>query len=99
MVWKKHKSNLIVAAFLSIIFTIETLLLVIGPLHIDSTGGMFTVSYETTSAVIFWIFALLLTWSFYFTFRKYPEFLFFLLIVYGITVIIAEIFMWAHFGT
>lgn len=99
MVWKKRNSNLIVAVVLSVIITMETLLLVIGPLHINSTGGMFTVSYETLSAFIFWVFALLLTWSFYFTFRKHPEFLFFLLIVYGIAVIIAEIFMWGHFGT
>ncbi len=99
MVWKKNKSNLIVAIVLSMVFTIETLLLVIGPLHINSTGGIYPVSYETLSAVIFWVFALLLTWSFYFTFKKYPEFLFFLLIVYGIAVIIAEMFMWAHYGS
>lgn len=99
MIWKKRHSNLIVAIIFSIFFTITTLLLVIGPLHINAVGGMFSVSYETLSAVIFWALSVVLTWSFYFTFRSYPAFLFFLLMLYGIAIIIAEVFMWGHFGS
>ena len=98
MKWKR-KSNFIIVLILSIAYTITTILNIIGPLHINNTGSINKLGALSIYSIIYWIIALLFTWVVYFSLRKKPEFLFFTLIILGITIIIAENFMWGWMGS
>src|SRR5438046_78243 len=97
MKWKKI-TNLITLLVLSIAYTIVTLLNIIGPLHANSTGNINNLSAITLYSIIYWVFALFLSWMVYFKMRNKPEALFFTLIILGICLIIAEVFMWGWIG-
>jgi hypothetical protein len=98
MRWKKRSSNLIVVSILSIAYTIVTLLIIIGPLHVNSAGNMYHLSAETVYALIFWLVALTSSWVIYLGLRNRPELLFFTLILSAIVIIIAEVFLWGWLG-
>jgi len=99
MVWKKKLSNIIVAALLSVAYTIVTLMNVIGPLHSNMSGEINQISSLAAYSVIYWLFSLAITWTLYFKFRSKPEFLFFTLIILGIALIIIEVFIWGAHGS
>jgi len=98
MKWKK-KSNIIIVIILTIIYTIVTLLNIIGPLHINTVGSFNTLGNLAVYSIIYWIASLIITWGIYFTLRKKPEILFFTLIIIGIALIIIENFLWAGYGS
>ena len=98
MRWKKV-SDLIVAIILSIAYTIATLLNVIGPLHMNDTGGMNALGALAVYSIIYWLIALIITWGLYFYLKKKTEALFFILIIVGIALIILENFLWGWMGS
>jgi hypothetical protein len=98
MRWKRA-SNFIIAVILSIAFTIVTLLNIIGPLHINDVGAINKLGILSVYSIIYCIISLTLTWSIYFYFKNKPKFLFFILIILGIVIIIAENFMWGYVGS
>ena len=71
MRWKSV-TNLITLIILSIAYTIVTLLNIIGPLHTNETGNINPLSAITLYSIIYWVFALLVSWGVYFTLRKKP---------------------------
>ncbi len=93
MRWKKQKSNLIVVSLLSIAYTIVTIMMLIAPMHMNSMGNINQVSGHALYAIMFWVLALVLSWYLYAVLRSKPELLFFVLMILGIVLIIAEIFM------
>lgn len=95
MKWKKQKSNLIVVSLLSIAYTIVTLMMIIAPLHMNSMGGVNQVSGHSLYAIVFWVFALVVSWYLYAALRHKPELLFFVLMMLGVVLIIAEIFLFS----
>lgn len=97
MRWKKT-SNLIITIILTVAFAITTLLNIIGPLHINATGSFNSPGPLSIYSLIYFIFSFAILWGLYFSLRTKPELLFFLLIVYGISVIILENFLWAVTG-
>jgi hypothetical protein len=97
MRWKR-KSNIIIAYILTIIYTIVTLLNLIGPLHMNGVGTINKEGALAEYSILYWVVSLLITWGIYFSLRKKPEALFFILIVLGIALIIAENFLWAIIG-
>lgn len=98
MKWKSI-TNLITATILSIAYTIVTLMNIIGPLHTNDEGQINPLSAITLYSILFWIVALIITWSVYYSLRKKPETSFFTLVIMGITLIIAEVFMWGWTGS
>jgi len=98
MKWKSL-TNLITATILSIAYTIVTLMNIIGPLHANDEGKINPLSAITVYSILYWIVALVITWSVYYSLRKKPETLFFTLVIMGITLIIAEVFMWGWTGS
>lgn len=98
MKWKSI-GNLITIIILSIAYTIVTLLNVIGPLHTNETGNINPLSAITVYSIIYWIVALIVTWSVYFYMRNKPEILFFTLVILGIAIIITEVFLWGWTGS
>jgi hypothetical protein len=97
MRWKRKLSNLIVVSILSLAFTIVTLLLIIGPLHMNSAGTMNHLGAFSLVALLYWLFSLSICWCMYFALRTKPEMLYFTLMILGIVLIIAEIFIWANY--
>lgn len=93
MKWHK-KPNVIVALIVSLAYTIVTLMNVIGPLHMNGSGGNYQLSQETTYSLVYWVIALIVTWGLFFILRNKPKLQFFTLIVLGIVIIIAEVFLW-----
>lgn len=99
MRWKKA-SDTIVAVILSIAYTIVTLMNIIGPLHITDTGGVMNpLGSVAVYSIIFWVFALIITWGVYFYLRKKPGLIYFILIAIGIVLIILEVFLWGWLGS
>ena len=99
MKWKIKESNFIVACLFSFAYTIVTLLVIIGPLHMNSTGNINSLDYLSLNIVFYWLGALVLNWSLYLWLRKKPEILFFTLILLGMAVIVLEVFIWAWVGS
>jgi len=99
MLWKRRESNLIVVSLLSIAYTVVTLLIIIGPLHMNSTGGINHMGKLAICGVVYWIMSLLVSWGLYFAFRKDPEPLFFTLLALGIALIVAEVYLWGIMGS
>lgn len=99
MRWKTKNSNVIVASLLSIIYTIVTLLVLIGPLHINSAGNINQLSALALYVIIYWFCAIMFTWFLFAAFRKKPEFLFFALMISSIVIIIIGIFLWGLVGS
>ena len=94
MRWKK-KANFILAVIFSFIYSGVTFLSMIGPLHINSIGGMNQINqHSVVYNIMYWMIALVLTWHLYFTFKNRPRLLFFTLIIVGISLIIGEDFVW-----
>ena len=98
MIWKKRRSNLIVVSILSIIFTVVSFLLCIGPLHMNSTGAINQTGILTVYSIFYWLVSLAICWSLYFYLRHKPEILFFSLVFVGIALIIMEVFLWGWIG-
>ncbi|RDI44536.1 hypothetical protein [Aquicella lusitana] len=98
MRWRKT-SNLIIAIILSIAYTIVSFLNIIGPLHMDATGTMNEPGPLSVYTIIYWLVSLAVTWGIYFYWRKKPELLFFTLLILGIVIIVAEIFLWGWMGS
>jgi len=98
MIWNK-KSNIIIVCILSITYTIVTLLNIIGPLHINNTGNFNHLGMLSVYSIIYWIIALLVTWTTYWYLKRKPELLFFTLIILGIIIILIENFMWGLIGS
>lgn len=99
MIWKRKNSNLIVAAILSLAYTIVTLLNIIGPLHVNATGQVNQIGWLAGVSILYWVAALVITWGTYFILRKKPEILFFTLIVMGIVIIVFENYLWGLMGS
>jgi hypothetical protein len=99
MRWKKARSNIIVTIILSIAYVIVTLLNIIGPLHMDSTGGINPLGALSLVSLLYLGFALAFTWLLYFSLRQKAELLFFLLIISGIVLIVFENFLWGWMGS
>jgi len=97
MKWKKN-SNLIIILILSVVYTIVTLLDILGPLHANITGNINQVSAITYYSILYWAFAIIITWIVYFSLKKYPEILFFTLLILGMFLVIIEIFLWGWMG-
>lgn len=97
MRWSKS-FNFVIVIILSIIYTVVTLLNIMGPLHMNATGAITKPGLLSIYSIIFWLFSLLMTWLVYFLLRNKSEALFFILIILGIVLIIAENFLWAWMG-
>lgn len=98
MRWKKI-SNFILTIIFSIAFMITTLLNMLGPLHVNATGMINQSGSLLKYSLIYFIFSIIIIWGLYFFLRKRTELLFFVLIIVGITIIIAENFIWALMGS
>lgn len=99
MKWRKKASNIIIASILSIAYIVVTLLNIIGPLHINQTGNINPLGALSYYSVVYLIFSLALTWGLYYSLRKKPELLFFILIIVGIALIIFANFLWGWIGS
>lgn len=97
--WKRKHSNLIVAAILSICYTIVTLLNIIGPLHVNETGEMNQLGWLSVYSLLYYIFGLIVTWMAYFYFRDKPKPLFIFLIIFGIGFILFQNYLWGWWGS
>jgi hypothetical protein len=97
MRWKRI-SNFITVIILSGALVVTTLLNMIGPLHMNATGGMAQPDNLTIYSFLYLLGALALLWITYFILRHKPEILFFTLIISGIFLIIGENFLWAWMG-
>lgn len=95
--WKKL-SNLIIALILTITFAITTFLNLIGPIHMNASGSFNGPGSLSIYSLIYFIFSFALLWGLYFSLRSKPELLFFLLIIFGIVVIVVDNFLWATVG-
>lgn len=94
MRWKKV-SNFILVIILTIAITITTLLNVIGPLHTNELGAINQLGAISLYSIIYFVFSISLLWGLYFYLKNKTELLFFILIVVGVLLIIAENFLWA----
>lgn len=99
MIWKKKLSNVIVAILLSIAYTIVTLMNIIGPLHANMSGNMNQLGPLALYSLIYWFVALVLTWGLYFNLKNRPELLYFILVVFGMLIIVVEVFVWGIYGS
>jgi hypothetical protein len=93
MKWKKT-SNFIIAIILTIALTFTTLLNIIGPLHMNASGSINSLSMLSVYSLIYYFCSLVLIWALYLYLRHLPEALFFTLIVVGIGLIIGENYLW-----
>lgn len=98
MFWKKAHSNLIVAAILTICYTIVTLLNIIGPMHINAEGTINEPGHLAIYSILYYIFGLVVTWGAYLLFRNKAKLLFFFLIIFGISFILFQNFLWGWWG-
>lgn len=99
MKWR-NTTNLVISILLSFAYTVVTVLNIIGPLHMNKSGSINNLPKSLfVASLVYWIVSLLLTWFIYFLFKKYPEFLFFCLIFFGIFFIIFQNFVWAWIGS
>lgn len=94
MRWKKNNSNLIVVSLLSFAYFLLTLLMIIGPLHMNSTGNINQPGATALYSLLFLVFALMFSWFVYTALRNYPRLSFFTLIISGIAIIFAATFLW-----
>lgn len=95
--WKEF-TNTIIVIILSVVYTVVTILNIIGPLHINKTGAINQPGILVLYSILFWVFSLLITWFVYFSLRKKPEASFFILIALGIVLVITENFLWGWTG-
>ncbi len=98
MRWKS-KPNFLIALILSLAYAIVTLLDVIGPLHTNAQGNINQLGALSLFSFIYFLVALAVTWGLYAILRKKPEVLFFTLIIVGVSLIIAEVFLWGWMGS
>ena len=91
MKWKIN-ANLIVILIFSIMYTIVTLLNIIGPLHTNSAGNINKLGAITVYSIIYWIFALFISWIVYFSCMK-PKFCFYIINTWYISYYNGSVFM------
>jgi hypothetical protein len=94
------KNDYIIATVFTIAFTIVTLMNIIGPLHMNAAGRINQEGPLLIYSIIYYVFALVVTWGLYLSLRKSrTELLYFLLIIFGIAMIIVEVFIWGWMGS
>ncbi len=93
MRWEKQYSNLIVVKILSAAYTLVTLLAIFIPLHFN-IFAINQISYESMVALLFWLTAMFMTWVMYYVLRHRPQLLLLLLILTGMSFLVAEVLMW-----
>ena len=97
MKWKSF-SNFIIVIILSLAYVMMALLNVVGPLHMNATGGMNHPGVLPENALCYLIVALVVTWSVYLFLRKKPETLFFVSLIIGIIFFLFGAFLWHFLG-
>jgi hypothetical protein len=99
MIWKIKHSNFIIAIILTIVYTVTTLLNIIGPLHMNATGGMNEPGKLAAASVLYFFIAVTFTWVVYFLLRDKPKVLFFTLVISALCIIIFDNYLWSVWGS
>lgn len=96
MKWKKHHSNLLIVSLLTVAYTAITLMMVIGPLHVNSAGDISKMGASSLYALVYWIFAVCVSWLLFVVLRNRARLSFFVLLIVGIILILGELFMFTR---
>ncbi|HTM64254.1 MAG TPA: hypothetical protein VL360_07110 [Gammaproteobacteria bacterium] len=96
MKWKKQHSNLLIVSLLTLAYTAITLMMLIGPLHVNSVGEISRMGALSLYSLVYWIFAIWISWTLFTVLRKRPALSFFVLLIVGMILILGELFLFTR---